>query len=76
MPDGFQPKSQFEQYVYDKFERHTEIMEAQEAERLPQRVQALESNAKWYKNIAIVVGGLIGGFCTLVTQYFIERKGN
>jgi len=73
MPNGYTPETQFQQYVVDKFEHQTTMLKSISEEKLPERVQALEADAKWYKRIFGVIYSAVGAVIVVVIDVF--RKG-
>ena len=78
MPNGWEPQSQFEQFVVDKMEYHTKILEKLPCQKedydIPSRVQSLESDAKWYKRIFNVIWGVTGGVIVVVVEWILSRN--
>ena len=80
----FTPKDQFQQFVVDKLEYHTEKIDIIDTDlkdiqaqcpvwEIESRVIQLENDKKWYTKIIGVVGGFIGGIVMVIGQWFLQK---
>jgi hypothetical protein len=81
----FTPKDQFQQFVVDRLESHTEKIDRVQEEvgelrascpvwEVETRVTELEMNQKWYKKIYVVVTGAIVATLAITFEWLLHRS--